>query len=118
LGNRIIVQAAEIDIITVGVRSGSIKRVNPAVAAKMVFGSTRVEGVGSERIFALEQLEPRGWYYNVNETFFLADRAITLDRCESFELDAIADGSTVTTACKCSEFWHNLLDWVNMVPKL
>jgi hypothetical protein len=88
------------------------------VAAKMVFGSPRVEGVGAERIFALEEMKSRCWHDNVNEPFFLTDRAITFDRTEVFELDAIADGTAVTTACKCDEFAHNLLDRLNTVPKL
>lgn len=84
----------------------------------MVFGSARVEGVSAEGSFTVEEIEPCCWHDNVNKSFFLTDRAITFDRHEPFELDAITDGTAVTTACKCGEFGHNLHDWVNMVPKL
>ncbi len=74
----------------------------------MMFGGSRIKGVGAEVVCALEEGKPQRWHDDMNEPFFLADRAITLGSCKLFEQNAIADCATVTTAGKRGEFGHNL----------
>ena len=52
------VQASNIDAETVRVGAGHIKRFDPAMAAKQVFCSARVEAVLGQIALALEQMKP------------------------------------------------------------
>jgi hypothetical protein len=105
--DRVSIQTAKIHIITFGMRSRAIEGVNPTVAAKMMFGNPRVEGIGTQSICTLQQRKSGGGDDEMNETFLGANRAVTINSFESFDLDLIANCATVTAASISHLFGHN-----------
>lgn len=107
LRDRVVIQTAQINIIAVWVRSGSIEGMNSAIATKMMFGSTCIEGIRTECILSLEQSKSRLWDDEMDESFFATDRAITLGCFEFFDLDSIANFTAMTAAMISYRSLHN-----------
>jgi hypothetical protein len=106
--DRVSIQAAEIYIITFGMRSRAIEGVNPTVAAKMMFGDPGIEGIGTQCICALQERKSGSWDDEMNETFLGANRAITINCCELFDSDLITNCAAVASTLINHLFGHTI----------
>lgn len=71
-------QAACVDIVSVGVRARYVEGLDPAGAAKVVLGDAGIEGVGLKRILTGQEPELRARHDQVPMTGKGADRAIAV----------------------------------------
>lgn len=93
--DRIRIETSHVNAVAIGVGAGNVERFNTADIAEQMFGNTRVERVGRQTFFALEQSEFRFGNDEVQKAAFAADRAITfgcvdLGRREDFEANPTA----------------------------
>jgi hypothetical protein len=108
LRDRISIQTAEIHIITFWMRSRAIEGMNPTVATKMMLGDTSIEGIGTQCIGSLKESKSRFRNDEMDETFLATNRAITVNCFEVFDLDLIANRTTVTATSISHWFGPNL----------
>jgi hypothetical protein len=104
--DRVFIQTAEIYIITFRMRSRAIEGMNPTMAAKMMFGDPGIEDICTQRICTLQQRKSGGWDNQMNETFLGANRAVTINGCELFDLDLITNRAAVTSTLINHLFGH------------
>lgn len=79
--DRIVIETAEINIITSWMRSRSIKGMNTAVTTKVMFGDASIKRVSTQIVAALKQGKSRCGDDNMEKTFFITNRTITVDCC-------------------------------------
>jgi hypothetical protein len=68
------------------------------MAAKVMFGGTCIEGVGTQIVSSLEQGESGGGHDEMDKAFFAADRTIAFGCFELFDLNSITNFATMTAA--------------------
>jgi hypothetical protein len=72
------IQAAHVDVVSVGVGSGNVERLYTAVSAEKMLCNSGVEAISRKAIFPFQKSESGSWYGQPEVTRFTADRAIAL----------------------------------------
>src|SRR5439155_22109139 len=96
----VIVEAARVDAVVLGIRARLIERVNAAMPAEGVLRGTRAEGVGRQIVRAAEDFEPLVQNWQVQDALLGADRAVALadHRLREIGLDPEAHAAAMTAA--------------------
>ena len=65
---------------------------------KMMFGSTRIKGIGTQIVSSLKEGKSLGGHDEMDKTLFRADRTITFSCFEFFDCHSIANFAAMTAA--------------------
>jgi hypothetical protein len=102
-----IVEAAGVDAEPVRLRAGYVEGVHSAMRAKGVLRHASPECIGSQCMFAFEQLEVGRIDAEVQDPFLRADRTVAFR--QPLEIDAGAEPHPAAMATALTGFYHRIL---------